>query len=249
MLKLMKYELKKQMFSKLIMAIGLGVLVALFLFFNYSGDQDGAEAMMAFMGLGMMISVMYAIFEYLTVYEKDLTTKQSYMLFLVPQSSKSILGAKMLSAILQIALTFVMFGGAIALCFTLFCLKYEGMKAFFDDVKQFIEGIFQIQIDMALVLETCAQVFIVWVFAIMLGVFLTTVMNTVLNKSKITTIIVVVLYFVCFWLLIELDEGIDILSDSLPKVVQSVIEYVYMIGLDVALFFGSCWLMDKKLSV
>ena len=55
MVKLMKYEFQKQMFSKLIMAIGLGVLAAFFLFFNYSGRQDGAEAMMALMGFGMMI--------------------------------------------------------------------------------------------------------------------------------------------------------------------------------------------------
>lgn len=250
MLKLMKYEFKKQMFSKLIMAIGLGVLGIFFLVFNYSGDKGAAETMMALMGLGMMIAMFYAIFECMMVYEKDLTTKQSYMLFLVPQSSKSILGAKILAAILQILLTFVMFGGGLVLCFSLYCMKYDGMKAFFEEVKVLIEAVFQIQIDIPLVLTTCAELFIVWMFSIMLGVFLTTVMNTVMNnKSKLNTAIVVILYFICFWLVLELSNLIDTLIVGWPDMVQMILAYAYMIGLDLLLFFGSAWLMEKKLSV
>lgn len=247
MLKLMKYEFQKQMFSKLIMGIGLGVLGIVFLIFNYTGKQNGAEAMMALMALGMMISVVYAIFEYLTVYEKDLTTKQSYMLFLVPKGAKSILGAKMLSAILQIFVTFVMFGGAIALCFSLYCMKYEGMQAFFEEVKLFLEAVFKIKLDVALVLETCFELFILWVFVVMLGVFLTTVMNTVLNKNKLTTVLVCVLYFVCFWLIAGFEEFILDLNWS--EFGKNIFSYAYLIGLDLVFFFGTAWLLDKKLSV
>lgn len=247
MIKLMKYEFQKQMFSKLIMGIILGVLVLFFLYANYSGRQDGAEATILLTVCVMVFAIFYAAIECLMVFEKDMSTKQSYMLFLVPHSAKSILGAKMLAAILQIVLTTVMFAGAIAICFSLYLMKYEGMRVFFDEVKSRMESLLQTEIDFLYWLEFFSVVFIIWTFIVMLGIFVTTLLNTVLNKNKLISFLAIVAYFVCFYFIGNAEDVVYIFD--LPAVVEDVLSYVYYLVIDVLLFAGTAWLMDKKLSV
>ena len=102
MLKLMKYEFKKQMFSKIIIAAILGVLTLYFGIACVIDKETHAAIATMLIFTVMVFAGLYVAVESLSVYDKDLKTKQSYMLFLVPKSSYEILGAKMISAVLQI---------------------------------------------------------------------------------------------------------------------------------------------------
>lgn len=101
MLKLMKYEFKKQMFSKIIIAAILGVLTLYFGIACVIDKETHAAIATMLIFTVMVFAGLYTAVESLSVYDKDLKTKQSYMLFLVPRSSYEILGAKMISAALQ----------------------------------------------------------------------------------------------------------------------------------------------------
>ena len=111
MLKLMKYEFKKQNTSKWII-LGVGVLLEIIFLL---GVVLSKENMMGF-GLGFLmvlsfIAVFYVSIESIITFSNDLNRKQSYMLYMTPHSSFTILGAKLLTAFVTVCVTgFAFFG-------------------------------------------------------------------------------------------------------------------------------------------
>ena len=83
----MKYEFKKQMFSKIIIAAILGVLTLYFGIACVIDKETHAAIATMLIFTVMVFAGLYVAVESLSVYDKDLKTKQSYMLFLVPKSS------------------------------------------------------------------------------------------------------------------------------------------------------------------
>lgn len=247
MLKLMKYEFQKQMFSKVIIAIILGVLAGFFTLVTILGKKDASEAAIGLMIGVMTIAILYVALECMVVFEKDLNTKQSYMLFLVPQTSKSILGAKIIAGILQTLFTMLIFAAVIGICGTVYLLKYEGMKQIFDTIIRMIEENLEIKIDFIYIIQSAAQIIVLWVFMVMLGIFIITVLNTVLNGNKLISLLTFMSYFV---LLFVVGKGEDLMyGHGLSNAVEEIMCYVYYGIIDLILFFSTSWLMEKKLSV
>lgn len=102
MLKLMKYEFRKQLFSKYIIVAFLGILEVIF-FFGLILDRQSLIAVDLGIFLLLAIgSLTYVSVECLATFSNDLKTKCSYMLFMTPHSSYTIIGAKVLSMIVQV---------------------------------------------------------------------------------------------------------------------------------------------------
>lgn len=251
MLKLMKYEFQKQMFSKVIIAILLGVLVAYFALMNIMDKEQNAGVALVVMFFVMVVAAFYVSVESISVYGKDLKTKQSYMLFLVPQSSYEILGAKMIAAILQIFFTMAIYAVAIGLCSAIYLMKYSSMKEILEVLKKFFEISFDVQIDYMLAIRVLFTIFILWVFVVMLGIFVETLVNTVLTKSKVISFLVAVAYVLLFWGVMELENTLyDVmLAAKLAEVVRDTLDILYFVLIDIVLYTVSAWLIDKKLSV
>ena len=96
MIKLMKYELRKTMTIKL-MILGATALAEIVFLIGLFANKNrmaaigvGLLAMLAFGGV-MIIGVASVV-----ILHRDMNTKQSYMLFMTPNSSYRILGAKVL---------------------------------------------------------------------------------------------------------------------------------------------------------
>lgn len=100
--RLIKYELKKQQTSRnIILALLLVFLLAVVVgTFTENGNTVGISVMLE-MFVGMFV-FFYMGIESLLILNRDLKTKQSHMLWMVPMQSWKILGAKYIAAILQI---------------------------------------------------------------------------------------------------------------------------------------------------
>ena len=100
--RLIKYELKKQQTSRnIILALLLVFLLAVVVgTFIENGNTVGISVMLE-MFVGMFV-FFYMGIESLLILNRDLKTKQSHMLWMVPMQSWKILGAKYIAAILQI---------------------------------------------------------------------------------------------------------------------------------------------------
>ena len=94
MLRLLKYELRKTLFPKLVFLALLVFMEGIFLYGYWSGKKDTQT-----LGLGLFVMVLFfgflviGILSLVTLH-KDMNTRQGYMLFMTPNSTYRILGAK-----------------------------------------------------------------------------------------------------------------------------------------------------------
>jgi hypothetical protein len=247
----MKYELKKQMFSKIVILIILGALTIFFIIANLFDNTDMQVLGLAAMLGAMLGSLFYSLLECIKVYGKDLTTKQGYMLFMVPRNSYQILGAKILSAIIQIALTLVMFGAVMGICGTVYMLKYDYVREMIDTIKEILSILFNIDINYGAVFNAFLLVFLTWGFVVILGIFSLTVSETVLQGKKISGAVSAVMFLLLLWAVTSLENTYmtSIVGHLKFGTVYRVGEILYYIFFDVVFYLLSAWIMDKKLSV
>ena len=245
MLKLMKYEFKKQMFSKIIIAAILGVLTLYFGIACVIDKETHAAIATMLIFTVMVFAGLYTAVESLSVYDKDLKTKQSYMLFLVPRSSYEILGAKMISAALQIFFTMLLYGIVAVLCGSVFLIKYSSVRELMTLVQNILEINYSVRVDWGFVVQTILTVFVTWVFIVVLGYFV----ETLIHKTKLTSFIVFVAYILCFWGVVSADNAILNAISKSSQVMQSSVEILFFLVINTVLYVASAWLMDKKLSV
>lgn len=100
--KLMKYEWKKQRTSRMIVMVALAVCVLTFL----GGVLVEKDALMGISATLLLVGSFFVVFymgiESILILNRDLKTKQSYMIWMTPKSVWEILGAKFVVAIAQI---------------------------------------------------------------------------------------------------------------------------------------------------
>lgn len=249
MLKLMKYEFKKQMFSKLIIVILLAASVALFAVSVILDDIEVAGAAVFLMFMIMMCSIVYVAFEELNVYDKDLKTKQSYMLFMLPQSARSILCAKLLASALQILFTIVIFSAAIGISFGIYSARYDVVKESFEFIKLLLSELDILEINYQTIFRILSILFILWVFMVMLGIFVITLVNTLLSGKRFVTLLSMLVYCLIFWAVVTIDNRLIPSVEDTSAIINNLIGYGFYLALILILFFASAWLIDRKLSV
>ena len=94
MLKLLKYEFRKTMFPKLILLAAFVIMEGIFLYGHWTGKEDTKA-----LGMGLVLFTLFFSFLLLGILSlvtlhKDMNTRQGYMLFMTPNSTYRILGAK-----------------------------------------------------------------------------------------------------------------------------------------------------------
>ena len=99
--KLMKYEWKKQRTSRMIVMVALAVCVLTF----FGGMLVEKDALMGISATLLLVGSFFVVFymgiESILILNRDLKTKQSYMIWMTPKSVWEILGAKFVVAIAQ----------------------------------------------------------------------------------------------------------------------------------------------------
>ena len=105
MLKLLKYEFRKTAFPKLVLFAFILIMEGIFLYGCLRNDGDTKT-------LGVILFVMSLMFGFLLIglmslvtLHKDMNTRQGYMLFMTPNSTYKILGAKVIECCLTLLAT------------------------------------------------------------------------------------------------------------------------------------------------
>lgn len=250
MFKLMKYEFRKQMFSKLIILIGLGLLEIYFLISVFNKDENGIFSAIGLFSVAAVVSLFYVGIESVTVFNRDLRTKQSYMLYLVPQSTYSIVGAKMIAAFLQILLTGLLFLGGIILNVLIVFAKFGDSKQLFEMIKQFVEQLLQIQLDIPLMLSLFLYIFFFWMMVVLNGMFAISLSTTFLANNKFRTPVSILLFLILFRVILWASK---LLLSSEAAVLISwkplLMRGMYLGIASLLLYFATAWMLDKKVSV
>ena len=251
MLKLVKYEWKKQRTSRLVI---LGLLAAGLIAF-WGGilfrNDTVTVLSLAFLYTFAVLVLFYTGVESVLVFNRDLRTKQSYMLFMVPKSIWQILGAKFVSAILQMLFVFALFFTAGCLSLAAAIWHSGKIEAFVQFAEDLIQAFTEHQFDWMVLVEAAFILFLGWVLIIMIGFLAVILARTVLAKSRFAGLFAFILFFL---INVAVAWGFRF-SDLLPDVagkgyfgwdIWNILYYIVACG---GLFLVSGWLADRKLSV
>ena len=246
MLKLMKYEARRQVFSKGIILGILFVLVAAFFGFYWKGVDYGVTIVLALMSLATLLILVFAPFEFFYTFEKDMDTRQGYLLLMIPKKSATILSAKLLVALLQSAVLYSLFFTVVPFCERLCERKFGFTTGMIGElvnemgIKAGVSG-------MADVVEAWISIILLWLFFACFGLFVAAIPG----RGKLASLLGMVIFFggifVVFFLLFKIEALFEIIK--MPIKIGNIIEWAYMLGIAVALFFGTAKLLDKKVSL
>ena len=128
MRKLIKYELRKQRTSRMVIFIALAITLIGFWAGLLFKNESLMAVCIAVMIAGAFLVLFYTGIESILVLNRDLRTKQSYMLWMLPKSVWEILGAKFISAILQMLIVFGISGIAIGISSTVAVRRLEDLR-------------------------------------------------------------------------------------------------------------------------
>lgn len=253
MLKLIKYEFRKSMFSKFVMLIALGIAQLIFLAgvtFTKVDKSPVTAIGVVLLVIVTVIGISFIGIESLLTLHKDMNTKQSYMLFMTPHNSYEILGAKILENALAIALSTLFFMMLAGIDLGILLTKLGGYRMILSMIQEMME----IEIDWNAVLRAVTVIFaegvISWFSMILTGYLAITLSTSVLAGKKISGLVAFILYLI----LVFAQERI--IFAIMNKVHLSLSDYgtIALYGGITAVFalvfyLLSCIMIDKKLSV
>ncbi len=241
MLNLMKYEIRRQIFSK---GFILGVLLALvagFFGFYFNGAVVGTTVIVTLMTLATILLLFFVPFEFEFTFGKDMNTRQGYMLGLIPQKSTTVLVSKLLVALLQSAVFYTIFFTVIPFCERL-CQSKFGVNP--GMVGEMVRDVASELSSVSDAIEFWGALFTIWLFFACLSMFV----SAIPCKGKLAPLLGIIFFFAAVFLWYFLLGKISWLLDIVkaPALVSNTIEWMYIIGVDAALFFGTAKLMDRK---
>ena len=238
--KLIKYELRKQRTSRMVIFIALAIALICFwagvLFMN-NALMGGSVAAMVF---GAVFVLFYTGIEGILVFNRDLRTKQSYMLWMLPRSIWEILGAKFISAILQMLIVFGVSCVAVGISTAGAVLTIGGLSDFLRMIGDLISLAFLL--------------FLAWTLIIMTGFLAVILARTVLVKSRFAGLLAVILFFVINFVI---ERVYDVMykipfiasANNVGALGWTVWDVIFYVVVCLALFGVSGVLAEKKLSV
>ena len=247
MFKLLKYEFRKTWYTKAILLVLTLIAQAAFLIGVFF-DKDET------LGLSVATLVMLATFGImviglvsLIVFHQDLNTKQSCMLFMTPNSSYKILGAKALENGLSVFLSGVFFA-LLGLADISILVAHEGdLMAVVDMFRSLIE---QLQSYLVFDAKNIITVFFAglsnWLMTLSAAFLAIVIAATFLAGKKFSGVVSFLLFLLLIW---GLEKVIGFIPDMSTLFMDMVLTAIASFVLMVVLYLVTGWIMDKKLSV
>lgn len=256
MLKMMKYEYRRGVFSLLVVITALAAAELLFLIGIFAEKNLLAGLGITFLMQGGFASFMFVLIYGVIIYSQDLKNKTGYMVFMTPISNYKIIGAKLLSILLTGA-TLVAFLGLLIVVDYNLLKSHNGGVAGAEIVLDEILGTRGLSIGsvIANVAGFIVVALIQFYTMITIAYLAVSLSSTVLQNKKIKGVVSFIL-FVALYVLVSYiayklphlgkNVQVETMLDAMYKNIPQLILYVVcMIGS----YIGSATLLTKKISL
>ncbi len=251
--KLIKYEFRKQLMSKLVVGIVIVALQVLYLVGVIADNGDWAAIGLGGTMIVAMVSLLYFSFESIVTYSNDLKTKQSYMIFLTPRNMFQVVGAKLVTTVLQIFVCGCAFASIGIGDVFLLCARKGNVKVFIEAVKGFFQMLTGVEIRLVEIIYVILMVLIAWLFFVAMAMFAITLSTTLLSNWKYKGVVSVVLFFALDWLVakvVGLVTPTGFLEGEYLVVDTEAWAFIGIYAAALALcYVGTSLLLEKKVSV
>ncbi|MBQ7470302.1 MAG: hypothetical protein IJS76_07750 [Pseudobutyrivibrio sp.] len=249
MLKLFKYELRKTLSLKVIM-LCITAIMELFFLIGLYGDNDNIfSASCFFLFIMAFVATVIIGVHSMKLLKNDLNTKQAYMLFMTPNNSYKILGAKVIENAVSIFLTGAFYFLLGALDMTLILGKYGELS----DLIYYINRLFELRewdsISVTLVASYVLVQIVHWLYIISVAFFAIVLSATFFNGKKWNSFaslgIFIAIVVVVNMILNAILGGASIVISAAHNFILAAVFLV----LSAIMYFITAWIMDNSLSV
>ncbi len=251
MLKLMKYEFRKTWLTKLVL---LGITAALEVLFLVSLYAEYEDTLIVAIGLLTMVATLGVLvigLESVLTLHRDMNTKQSYILFMTPNSSYKILGAKVLECSFSILVIGAFFFALGALDISLLFAKSGTLNQIWDMIQDILRNItvagHALTIDTPTMAAVVFNLLTAWILTVTTAYLADVVSSALLNGKKFNGLLSFVLFLLLTWFTDwttrKITSGIN---DSIPMLIAfSLISLVFA----TVMYVVTAQIMERKLSV
>lgn len=250
MFKLIKYEFRKQMFSKLVILAVIGLIEASFLIGIALDKQDMINTSMGILFLFTFGALFFLAFESIITFSNDLKQKQSYMLFLTPNTTYGIVGAKVLSAAIQIVLAGISFAVVYAINGAILIAKFSNIAQIKEFLIQALNSFYNFDIKSSYLLLGVGVIIFSWLSTVTVAFFSITLSTTFLADKKYKGIVSFVIFLLINYVYGKISElilgNVDFVASTNLFL---VLQILYMVCFTVLTYLGTAWMLDKKVSV
>lgn len=169
------------------------------------------------------------------------------MLFLTPNTSYSIIGAKIIAGGIQVIVTGFAFLGLFVMDGAILVGKYGKWEDLLTIVKKLFHEILKIEIDMKYIVIALLAVLISWLSFIIAAFFSITLSATFLANKKFKGFVSIIIFVFISWAI----NYIDHLLFGNQMYTETGIWYklIYTFVVTVIGYVGTAWMLEKKVSV
>lgn len=251
MLKLIKYELRKTWFTKAILLAVTAVVEIAFLVGLYMHQEDTlatSVALLVFLAVG---GVLIIGLESILTLHRDMNTRQSYMLFMTPNSCYKILGAKVLEFGVSVLLAGAFFFALGALDVTLLLAESGQLNQVWTFVQEFLTHFTingrPIQIDVRTLSAVVFVMITAWISLVNTAYLADVISAALLNGKKYNG-------FISFLFFLLLTIATDRITNAVTHSIRDSVTMMGVYGLinlafSALMYFVTARIMDRRLSV
>lgn len=250
MFKLIKYEFRKQAFSKLVILAVLGLIEVFFLIGIGFDKEDMIGSSMGILALFTFGALFFLAFESIITFNNDLKLKQSYMLFLTPNTTYGIVGAKVLYAAIQIVIAGIAFVAIFAVNGGILVAKFSSIAQIKEIVLQGMNQLLNIDIKASVVLLAVGIAIFMWLSTVTAAFFSITLSSTFLANKRFKGLVSFVIFLLINYVYGLITEHTIGKMDITQNINLYLILYIlYALCFTVITYVGTAWMLDKKVSV
>ncbi len=246
MAKLLRYEFRKTMLAKIIMLAIAGTLELIFVISLLTDSRT----LIAFSSLMLLSAATNGItfigLWSLIVLHRDTNSKQSYMLFMTPNSSFRILGAKVIECALSILLVGACFTALGFLDVALVLNHFKALDDFLSMIRSLGGEVAKIlSMDSGTIILLVLSVLSMYLMMVNIAFFADTLSSALLRGKKAGFLVTLAFFLAMFIGMIALLNLVPSTFDAKEYLLRTAIA----LGVSVAAYLGGALLMDAKLSV
>ncbi|MCR4621662.1 MAG: hypothetical protein K5663_06225 [Clostridiales bacterium] len=218
---LFKYEFRKTLFTKFVI-LGITLLAQLVYLFGIWQDKDGTVATgCVLLFLAAVGGIMFIGLQSVLTLHRDMNTKQSYMLFMTPNSCYKILGAKALENLLSMLIGGAFFFGLGVLDISVLLRHYNQIDSIMDAMRDILKmfGI-GFNLDAGYMASVCFGLLSSWFAAITAAFLADVISSSLLNGKKFNLLISFIIFVALSYLMSKVSGAVA--GDVTYKTTQMV---------------------------
>ncbi len=266
---LIKYELLKQKKSKILLGAFLGIFEIVYLL----GLLIHNDVLIPVSILGLTVTsftgFLVVALEAINTYYKDLTEKSGYMVFMTPNSEYTILGSKILSAILTIVIWTVFIGVLAFADISLLVAVYGNVEEMLEMLRLLALSILGVNVSWGTAVYTLIYIVLAWINLMSTAFLAITLAVTAFRGKKynglVSFVVFIGLNYICTKVLelvgnllgISVADGFMVSMEATTESIDTTVSgmsstgvgFVFTLIFTVIFFIMSGTLLKKKLAL